>query len=141
MIITLVIVVAVYEFLIKVATVNLPPINGMAINSIAVGISLIPVIFFNPLRKGIRYEVKNIPWVLGIESLTFFAIFTTYIAMAGLPATIVSSVAASQPLFVVLVEKGLGKIGIKISKDTALLPKLIPILLIVLGIVLLYLRS
>jgi drug/metabolite transporter (DMT)-like permease len=63
---------------------------------------------------------------------------TLFFAMKSLPATIVSSIAAIQPLCVVVFENIVDRRMKKISKDVILLPKLGAIILIVAGLVLLY---
>ncbi|MDD5749448.1 MAG: EamA family transporter [Patescibacteria group bacterium] len=139
MIISLIIVVALYEFFIKIATNNLPELNGIAISSICVGLIILPGLFNKKIRLGFPKELKNIKWALLNESLTFLGIFTTYFAMAGLPATIVSSIAATQPFAVLILESIAHKIGIKISVENNFNKNIAPILLIVFGVVLLYL--
>jgi hypothetical protein len=57
--------------------------------------------------------------------------------MVGLPATIVSSIAAIQPLAVLIFEKIAQKLFGHMVKDSHILPKLIPISLIVIGVILL----
>ncbi len=139
MIVSLIIIVALYEFFIKIATNNLPELNGISISSICVGLVILPGLFNKKIRLGFPRELKNIKWALLNESLTFLGILTTYFAMAGLPATIVSSIAATQPFTVLILESLANKIGVKISIENNFSKKIVPILLIVLGVVLLYL--
>lgn len=70
--------------------------------------------------------------------LAFGGIATIFFAMAELPATIVSSIAAIQPLFVIVFERVTDQFIGKISKDHLLLPKTFAIVLIVIGVSLLY---
>jgi hypothetical protein len=63
---------------------------------------------------------------------------TLYVTMAVLPATVVSSLAAIQPLAVLLMEKALHHAGIRICDDVAFGKKLVPLALIVLGVVIIY---
>lgn len=139
MIFSLIIFVALYEFFIKVATNNLPELNGISISSICVGLIILPGLFSKKIRSGFSKELKNFRWALLNESLTFLGILTTYFAMAGLPATIVSSIAATQPLTVLIFESLAHKVGLKISVKNNFTKKIVPVLLIVLGVVLLYL--
>ena len=139
MIVSLIITVALYEFFIKVATNNLPVLNGIAISAVCVGFVIILGLFNKNIRLGFPRELKNIKWALLTESLTFLGILTTYFAMAGLPATIVSSLAAIQPFAVLVLEYLAIKIGININLENNFSKKIIPILLIVIGAILLYL--
>jgi cytochrome c biogenesis protein CcdA len=58
--------------------------------------------------------------------------------MANLPATIVSSIGAIQPLTVLFFERLFNKRFGGISRDTVLIKKLVPIILIVIGVILIY---
>jgi drug/metabolite transporter (DMT)-like permease len=137
-IISLILIVALYEFFIKIATASIPELNGISLSCIAVGLVISLGFIHKKTRKGFTKELKNIKWAILVESLTFFGIFTTYYSMAGLPATVVSSLAATQPLTVLIIEKIFYKAGYSISKDKNFLSKLIPISLIVLGVIIMY---
>jgi len=126
MIVSLIIIVALYEFFIKVATNNLPVLNGIAISAVCVGFVIILGLFNKNIRLGFPRELKNIKWALLTESLTFLGILTTYFAMAGLPATIVSSLAAIQPFAVLVLEYLAIKIGININLENNFSKKIIP---------------
>jgi drug/metabolite transporter (DMT)-like permease len=139
MIASLILITAFYEFFIKVATINLPAVNGVAVSSVFLGIACIPMLISSKTRKGLKETAKYAGWAVLNESFTFLGVFTTYFAMAKLPATIVSSIAATQPLAVLIIEKIFSRGGIKVERAPELLPKLIPIASIVLGIMLLYL--
>ncbi len=141
MIMTTILVVALDDIFIKVSTNHLPELNGIAISCIFIGLTILPVLFAKGVRKYFRGEFKNFKWAFLSESLTFLGIFTLYFAMSGLSATFVSSVAATQPLAVLFFEKIFHKSGARICRDVEFLPKLIPIILIVLGIILLYLHE
>lgn len=126
----------VYEFIIKVSTINVPEFNALAINSIVAGILVISIIFFKKVRVGFNEEFKNIWLALANESLTILSILFIFLAMKYYPATIVSSIAALQAIFVLIIEQVfLKKIG-GITKDGALIPKLSGILLIITGVIL-----
>lgn len=135
----MILVVAVYEFFIKVAVSDIPFWNGTAVSVIFMGLTVMVLAVYGPVRRGIPTEWHNLKWAVLSESLTFVGILTVYFAMSGLPATIVSSLAATQPLAVLLLENILTRSGIPIARDTALFKKLIPIIVIVLGVLLLYL--
>jgi len=138
LIITLIVAVALNEFTIKIATTKLPEFNGLAVNLIFVGITVIPSLVFRGIRREFFKEIKNIRWAFLSESLTFLGIGTLYVAMKELPATFVSSVAATQPLAVLFFERFMHKRVGKMSRDNVLIHKLVPIILIAIGVVLLY---
>jgi drug/metabolite transporter (DMT)-like permease len=141
MVFSLIVVVAVYEFFIKIATTNLPVLNGISITHICIGLLILSALVRRNILKGFLTELKNFKWAVLIESLTFMGVLTTYFAMAGLPATIVSSIAATQPLAVLALEFVAAKLGFKLSANKNFAKKIIPTLLIVLGVVLLYLNE
>jgi len=133
--------IAFYEFFIKVATTKIAEINGLAINSIFLGLAIFPLIFFRKRRLEIAYEVRNIPWALLSEMFTISAVFGTYIAMKNLPATIVSSLQATEPLLVLAFEKIANKRGVLNSQDTNFFNKLIAIILITAGVAVMYITE
>jgi drug/metabolite transporter (DMT)-like permease len=132
---------ALYEFFIKVATTRISEINGLAVSSIFLGLTILPLIFFRKIRKEIVYESKNIHWAVLSEIFTISAVFTTYLAMKNLPATIVSSLQATQPLLVLAFERIANKRGIKKSQDTNFLNKLMAIILITAGVAIMYITE
>ena len=133
--------IAFYEFFIKVATTKVAEINGLAINSIFLGLAIFPLIFSRKRRSEIVYEVRNIHWALLSEMFTISAVFGTYIAMKNLPATIVSSLQATEPLLVLAFEKIANKKGIMKSQDTNFFNKLIAIILITAGVAVMYITE
>ena len=133
--------IAFYEFFIKVSTTKVSEINGLAINSIFLGLAIFPLIFSRKRRLEIAYEVRNIPWALLSEMFTISAVFGTYIAMKNLPATIVSSLQATEPLLVLAFEKIANKKGIMKSQDTNFFNKLIAIILITAGVAVMYITE
>jgi drug/metabolite transporter (DMT)-like permease len=139
LIVMLVIFVGLDEFFIKMATNRIPELNGLVITLIAAGLAVMMGLFNKNIRLGVPKELKNIKWALVSESLTFSGFFTLYFAMGGLPATVVSSVAATEPLAVLALESFANRIGIRISAEIDFFRKLVPISLIVLGVVILYL--
>jgi hypothetical protein len=58
--------------------------------------------------------------------------------MSGLPATIVSSIGAIQPLAVLFIEKILQMLGIKLTHNGSFSQKILPLTLIVLGVIIIY---
>lgn len=125
------------EFFVKIAVGGLSPLYGVALSNIALGVVLLPALFFRNIRRQFLVEVKNWRFSLISEIITLFSIFTLYLAMDGLPATIVTSLAATQPVFLVLFERiGHGMFG-KMVKDEAVGFKLGTVILVVIGVVLL----
>lgn len=132
---------ALNEFFIKIASSQIEGWNGTAINSIVMGLFVMPLLFKRSIREGFVYEFKNIKLTFVSELLTIGAILTIYLAMAGLPATIVSVISVTQPLFVLLFEWFAFMMGLHLAKDVQWKNKLLAVFLIVLGIVILYLRE
>ena len=132
---------AFYEFSVKVSTINMPLVNGIAITMIFTGLATLPAFFKKKIREGFTTEINNFKWAVIIESLTFLGVLTSYFAMTGLPATVVSSIAASQPLAVLILESLAVMAGVNISHQAKFRDKILPILLIVLGVVLLALAN
>jgi drug/metabolite transporter (DMT)-like permease len=130
--------IAINEFLIKISTSTIPEINGVAINITFMGFTTLAGLFKKDIRKNFPGEIKNVKWAFLSEAITFISISTVYFAMSGLPATIVASVAATQPLAVLFLEKIANKIGIKISAGSSFKRKLAAVCLIGLGVVLIY---
>ena len=138
MIALMILIVALNEFFIKVATTNISALNGTAVNMIFMGIVASSILFNGKIRKGFAYELKNVRFSFLGVTMSLLGLLTLYLAMTALPATIVSSVAAIQPLIVLFFERIAHKKLGKITRDTEILPKLIPICLIVIGVILLY---
>jgi transporter family protein len=135
---SLIICVALDEFFIKIATNHLPEWNGLAVNIIALGLVTCFGLFNKNIRIGFIKEFWTIKWAFLTETFGFLGGACLFFAMGGLPATVVSSIAAIQPLAVLVYERILHAWVGKMSRDVELLPKLIPICLIVIGILLLY---
>lgn len=133
---------AVNEILIKIFTNTMPEVNGIAINTIFICLpSLLGIVFYRKLRTGFISELKNINWAFLSEFFTFSAIAMLYLAMVDLPVTVVSSIAAIQPLALLGFERIAQKLFGKMTKDKLILPKLIAIILIVIGVILLYINE
>ena len=98
-------------------------------------------IFTKKSRSTIKHDIKNFKWFFLIDILTILSPFSVYIAMNGLPASVVASIAAIQPMYVLFLENIVHKFIGKISKDEKILPKLIPIALIVIGVIILYITE
>ncbi|MDD2646854.1 MAG: EamA family transporter [Patescibacteria group bacterium] len=139
MLISMIVVVSLYEFNIKVSTEKLPELNGVSITGIFAGLTALTILFKNENRRWFWSELKNIKWAYLIETFTFLGILTTYLAMSGLSATIVSSMASIQPLAVLLFESAMERKFGKMTRDKSFRHKLLPLSLVVVGIFLLYL--
>ncbi|MFH0798388.1 MAG: EamA family transporter [Candidatus Woesearchaeota archaeon] len=138
MIFSMIAVISLITFFAKLSTDILPEFNSAAVYSICVGLTIMLGLFSRKIRKGLKYEVRNFNWSMLVESLTVVAAVMSFFALGGLPATVVSVIAASQPLMVLFIETGMVKFGLIKSRDHKILPKLLSIMLIVVGIILMY---
>jgi uncharacterized membrane protein len=130
-----------YEFFIKVSTNNLNFMQGVAITTFVSGSFILFGLFSRKIRKEFIIEIKNIKFAFINEFIALLGVFTLFFAMSLLPATIVSSIGSIQPLAVIILERLAHKRFGKITIDTRLLPKLIAILLIVIGVIVLSILS
>jgi len=137
-IIAIILIIGIYEFMVKVSTSNLPELNGIALNQIFLGLTISTILFSKSVRTNVVRDFRVIKWAFLTETFTFFGILTLFYAMAGLPATIVSSIAAIQPMVVVFLEYFGCKIGLK-TCDLNFKKKFVSIALIVIGVIVLYL--
>lgn len=134
----LVLFITVVELLAKVTTNSMPAINGAIINAGLMGLIMGCGCFVSKLRSGLKGELRNIPVAFGGSVIYYGAAIFFFLAVAELPVTIVAAIAATQLLYVIVLERIIDNFLGKISKDTYLLPKLGAILLIVVGVVLIY---
>jgi drug/metabolite transporter (DMT)-like permease len=133
--------VALTEFMIKLASGRIGEWQGVVVSAIALAATvMIPLLLTSSIRRRIRAEIRNIRFAIPIESLTLAAVLVTFLAMAGLPVTVVSAIGAAQPLFVLALEFIVNKEGGHITKHK-LRKKIVPIVLIVVGVALLYLMQ
>jgi len=137
MISLIIVITSVYEFLVKVITNNISKWNGVSLEFIFIGISILCGLFFSRVRSDFKSEIKNLKWAFLTETFTFMGISTTFLAMAGLKATIVSSIASIQPLVVLFFENTTSNLFGKIHREHWK-SKIVPIVLIVIGIIILY---
>jgi drug/metabolite transporter (DMT)-like permease len=141
LIIPLIICVATAEFLMKVSTNNIPELNGFAINLVVMGATVLCILFHKKTRKDFPKELKNFKWALLSESFTFIGLLTIYVAMSGISATLVTAIAALQPITVLFFEYVANKMVGNMIKDKNFLRKFISIIIIVIGAVLVYLND
>ncbi len=137
-IIALILTSALAEFFIKIATTQIPVWHNTAITSIVLGFSILPALLKKSVRKDFKGEFKRIHFTFISELLTIAAVTSVYLAMAGLPATIVSVISTLQPLFVLIFEWVAFFFGIKMVKDIDWKQKIFAISLVVIGIIILY---
>jgi len=136
-----VIAIALTEFMVKLASGRIGEWQGLVISSLALAFTvLVPLMLMSSVRRRISAEIVNIRYALPVEALTLAAVFSTYLAMAGLPATVVSALGATQPLGVLVLEGIVLRNGGHLTKH-ALRKKIAPILLIVIGVAMLYLMQ
>lgn len=130
-----------YEFFIKLSTNNVSFMQGLSITILVSGITVLFGLFSKSIRHGFKIELKNICWAFFSEFFTVIAVLTLYFAMSRLPATIVASIASTQPLAVLIFERIVHAHVGKMTKDKKLGPKLIAISLIVVGVIILSILS
>lgn len=130
--------IAFLEIAVKVASDTISPWNGSAITFIAFGATVLFGLFSKRVREDAKSEWRNAKLTSITESLNFTGNLFLYFAMTSLPATVVSSICATQPVFVLLFEKLAHKKFGSMARDEEFGKKLISITFIVLGIVLLY---
>ncbi len=126
------------EFFIKLSTNNIPVWNGIIASYVVTELTLLCGLFNSKIRKDFWKELHNFRLEIVSALLSFGGIVTLFLAMKELPATIVSSIGALQPLIVLIGERITGLFVGGLTKDNLILPKTGAILLIVVGIVLLY---
>jgi len=128
-----------YEFFIKASVSGMPPMNGLAINSISLGLVVTSGLLSRKKARDALSELRNAGWAFLTEALTFSGLMTSYLAMVTMPATIFTSVCILQAPFVLVMERIThARVG-KMSKDVLLLPKMAGISMIVIGLVVMYL--
>lgn len=136
--IPLTVLLALTEFLAKVATASLNTFNVCSINFFAFGFFMFCIIFVTPL-KGFKYFVSEFKrnWIFCILSdvLTLSAQFLLIFAMSGMSASVVSSLAAIQPFGTLMLERVFGVASDNLRE--CLTYKVFPVILIVAGVVIL----
>jgi uncharacterized membrane protein len=133
----LIFIIAINEFVIKISTSNINPLNGVVITWIVYSSLLLPLLLFKKNRQGFIKQKNIILIEFGIDFVGYLALLTLFFAMSKLPATIVSAIAVSQILFVILLEKVVDKFLGKIVRDKLVLPKLIALSIIAIGVLIL----
>lgn len=129
-----------YEFLIKIASNYVSEWHGIVLTSAGIIVAYSPMLFVKSVSKDLHSEMKNLNFALIIESIVFLEFLIVYIAMKGASATIVAAISATQPLVVLFYETLGNRFGADISKQHWK-EKILPILLIVIGVALIYLKA
>ena len=136
--IPLTVLLALTEFLAKVATASLNTFNVCSINFFAFGFFMFCIVFVTPL-KGFKYFVSEFKrnWIFCIISdvLTLSAQFLLIFAMSGMSASVVSSLAAIQPFGTLMLERVFGVASDNFKECVTY--KVFPVILIVAGVVIL----
>jgi len=133
-----IVLIALYEFLIKISTTNLSEWNGIALEFIFIGATICSFFIFSKKMRKLAFQEKhNLKWAFFAEFFTLMAITATFFAMSTLSATVVSTIATIQPLMVLFFERATTKIFGKIYKNKITLSRIISIGLIILGVILL----
>ena len=128
------------DFFAKLAVGGINTNNVSALNSLGLGVILACMALKKEARDHFVDEVKyNWLHCIIVESLTVLANYLLIRGMVGLPAYIVSSLSASRPLFILVLETALG-----VSRDSAKHCfgfKLFPIICTVSGVILMTMYS
>ena len=132
---------AVAEFFVKIVTNTVPLWNGLAISGMCTGIVMASGVFLPAIYKKTRAEMHNFHIAFMGISLYYVAASCLYFAMSELTASLVSGLAATQPLYVVILENLITRKVGRIAHDKEFLPKLGAVTLIVGGVVLIYLTE
>lgn len=134
--------VALYEFLIKIAVANISEWNGISLEFIFIGLTICSSLLFSGKIRQLAFkERSNFKWAFFAEFFTFLAIATTFFAMTRLSATIVATIATIQPFAILIFERTLVRFFGKIHKDKITLSRIISIGLVILGVILLIFGS
>lgn len=124
---------ALWAFTVKVATNNIPELNAIVLATLAEGIMLLLILGRKDVRKSFSQELPN----LGLGSLSEIfnnlGMVASFLAFARVPATVVVSITAIQPMLALILENLVRRMGYGISREYLLRDKLLPIALIVLG--------
>ena len=125
---------AVYDIFMKVASSSASPLQGAILNGTALGI--VAIILLIPHIKKLRSEIGNIPYSLVTMFITYLAVIVSFMSLKSISATFLSAIGATQPIFCLLFEKVLSHFE-KSIKSTITIEKLVGMILIVGGVVLL----
>jgi drug/metabolite transporter (DMT)-like permease len=133
-----IVLIALYEFLIKISTNNLAEWNGIALEFVFIGLTICSFFLYSKKMRKLAFREKhNIKWAFFAEFFTLLAITTTFFAMGTLSATIVAALATIQPIAVLVFERATTRFFGKIYADKITLLRMISMGLIILGVVLL----
>ena len=128
------------DFFAKVSVGNMPVNNVSALNTMSFGVVLLGIFFTREARAHFATEFKyNVMFAVFNEALSIFTNYLLILGMSGLSASLVSSLSATRPLFILFFEKLFG-----LSKDSVhqiLAFKLLPIVVVIGGAILMTLSA
>jgi len=93
------------EFIVKVATVNINEINATVITLATFGVIQLHYLWSKKTRNAFVKQKGTVALTTSTEVVGYSALMTLHIAMSGVAATIVSAIAVSQALFVLVFEQ------------------------------------
>jgi drug/metabolite transporter (DMT)-like permease len=130
-------VLGIWSFIEKIAVMQVSAWHVAVISGAAESFVLLLALCWVGTRRAFPYELNNFSWAAFSEVFNFAGFTSLYFAMALLPTSIAASITAIMPLYVLFAERIFDGIGGRISRDHLLLPKLLPIALITIGVMLL----
>ncbi len=136
--------IGVHCFLIKMATMSLTVPQGISVDIMTLGVTMMLPLFSASVRRTAARDIRHLPWVL-LANIELLGLVCGYLAMARLPATIVSSIGVLQIMVVIVCEHLLrrkeARDGIRIAgerkgewAERRLRPKLMPLSIIMIGV-------
>ncbi len=136
--------IGVHCFLVKMATIGLTVPQGISVDIMALGATLMIPLCVASVRRNVTRDVRHLPWVL-LSNIELLGLVCGYLAMARLPATIVSSMGSLQMIVVIICEHFLRQREAKGNSryfgekkgewaERRLRPKLMPLSIIMIGV-------
>ncbi len=133
--------IGVHCFLIKMSTISLTVPQGISVDIMTLGATLLVPMLRPRVRRSVADDIRHLPWVL-LANIELLGLLCGYLAMAQLPATIVSSIGALEMIVVIVLEYLLrrqeGKECSRYFKselaERRLRPKLMPLSIIMIGV-------
>lgn len=136
--------IGVHVFMVKMATISLTELQGISVDIMTLGATMMLALFSAPVRRSVPRDIRHLPWVL-FANIELLGVVCGYFAMARLPATIVSAIGALEIVVVIVFEHFLGRNEGKESdyylgekkgelEEKRLLPKLVPLSIIMTGV-------
>ncbi len=135
-IISIILILGVWEFFIKVASDTLTVWQGTAIIQMVAGIVLLSALVIPKVRKNAVGEIRNFHWGIIVVIFESLGVWVGFYAMQSLDVTFVSCIGTLQPFFVLVIEWVTHQY-VPMAKDENFIQKLIAIAIIVIGVILL----